>query len=64
MPPGAPGTGTNSGNVACTIIQGFAVISWTDHEALAEGIVVSSGGTQADLAALYQWWTANSSFRG
>ncbi|MGY1794211.1 hypothetical protein ACI796_09530 [Geodermatophilus sp. SYSU D00525] len=62
---GSWGGGTNSGLVACAIDteNNAVVITWTDDAALVEGIVGAPGGTQADLAALYAWWQANSDYR-
>jgi hypothetical protein len=62
---GSWGGGTNSGLVACAIDteNGAVVITWTDDAALVEGIVAAPGTTQADLAALYAWWSANSDYR-
>jgi hypothetical protein len=59
------GAGDNSGQVACAIDaqNGRVWITWTDNAALTEGIVIAAGSTQDDLAALYQWWVSNSSFR-
>jgi hypothetical protein len=39
-------------------------VSWTDDEFLTEGAVRSTGTTQEDVAALYDWWTQNSDFQG
>ncbi|MGY1735115.1 hypothetical protein [Geodermatophilus sp. SYSU D00684] len=62
---GSWGGGSNSGLVACAIDTGnnAVVITWTDDAALVEGIVGAPGATQADLAALYTWWQANSDYR-
>ena len=52
----------SSGRLACALIDGRPWLYWTDDVALTEGIVVGEGGTQADLAALYEWWTTNSDY--
>ncbi|MGY1637761.1 hypothetical protein ACI78V_14035 [Geodermatophilus sp. SYSU D00742] len=66
------GTGTSvwtsassSGSYACAIDaeNGRVGIVWTDDAALVEGVVAAPGTTQEDLAALYRWWVANSSYR-
>lgn len=52
----------SSGQLACALIDGRPWLYWTDDVALTEGIVVGEGSTQADLAALYEWWTTNSDY--
>ena len=52
----------STGRFACALIDGRPWLYWTDHAALTEGIVVGSGSTQADLGALYDWWTTNSDY--
>ncbi|MGY1689976.1 hypothetical protein [Geodermatophilus sp. SYSU D01105] len=55
----------NSGLAACWISaeEGVVNIVWTDNDALVEGLVSAPGTTQADLAALYSWWTQNSNYQ-
>ncbi len=52
----------SSGQLACALINGVPWLYWTDDVALTEGIVVGAGSTQADLGALYDWWTRNSDY--
>jgi hypothetical protein len=52
----------STGLFACALIDGRPWLYWTDRVALTEGIVVGSGSTQADLGALYDWWTTNSDY--
>jgi hypothetical protein len=58
-------TGITGGKVACQITDdGNVLIAWTDDDFLTEGIVVAPGTTQAEVSALYEWWMANSEYRG
>jgi hypothetical protein len=58
-PNGSPG-----GEVACQITdEGSVVVVWTDHAFLTEGAVRAPGSTQAEVSALYEWWTAHSEYR-
>jgi hypothetical protein len=58
-------SGVTGGQVACQITgDGNVLVAWTDDEFLTEGIVVAAGNTQAEVSALYDWWTANSEYRG
>jgi hypothetical protein len=52
----------STGRFACALIDGRPWLYWTDHAALTEGILVGPGSTQADLGALYDWWTTNSGY--
>jgi hypothetical protein len=55
---------TPGGQVACQLTDdGHVVIVWTDDEFLTEGAVRAPGTTQAEVSALYDWWTANSEFQ-
>jgi hypothetical protein len=57
-------TGDDRGQVACALSPaGQVVIAWTDEKALTEGVVIAPGTTQADLAALFEWWRSNSEYR-
>ncbi|PZA19147.1 hypothetical protein DMO24_22285 [Modestobacter versicolor] len=58
--------GTPGGQVACQILaEGYVVIAWTDDDFLTEGLIRAPGTTQADVSALYEWWTsANSEYQG
>ena len=57
-------TSTNSGLVGCGISpEGFVFIFWTDDTAVVEGAVRTPGAGQAELAALYTWWQANSDYQ-
>jgi hypothetical protein len=52
------------GQLACQITgEGDVLVGWTDDDALAEGIVWVPGNSQAELAALYDWWTSHRDFR-
>jgi hypothetical protein len=53
---------SSTGRFACALIDGRTWLYWTDRVALTEGILVGSGSTQADLGALYDWWTTNSDY--
>ena len=55
--------GTTGGLVGCGLSpEGDAVLVWTDDEFGAAGSVRVPGGTQAEIADLYEWWTLNSNF--
>ncbi|WP_171058115.1 hypothetical protein [Modestobacter altitudinis] len=57
--------GEHGGQVACQIAgDGYVVVAWTDDEHLTEGVVRAPGTTQAEVSALYDWWTANSEYQG
>jgi hypothetical protein len=57
---GGPG-----GQVGCAILDdGSVMVAWTDEEHLIEGVVTAAGSTQADLAALFDWWEQKAFFRG
>jgi hypothetical protein len=71
--PGAPDCATgqgsgewssnsSTGRFACALIDGRTWLYWTDRVALTEGILVGPGSSQADLGALYDWWTTNSDY--
>ena len=53
---------SSTGRFACALIDGRTWLYWTDRVALTEGILVGPGSTQADLGALYDWWTTNSDY--
>jgi len=56
--------GTRGGSVACQITSdGHVFVAWTDDEFLTEGVVRSTGTSQADVSALYDWWTQNSNYQ-
>jgi hypothetical protein len=56
--------GVTGGQVACAITaEGYVVIAWTDDEFRTEGVVRAPGTTQAEIASLYDWWTANSFYQ-
>jgi hypothetical protein len=58
-------TGATGGRVACQITgDGNVLVAWTDDGFLTEGIVMAPGNTQAEVSTLYDWWTANSEYRG
>lgn len=45
------------GMIACGLSdQGDVAIVWTDSDFATEGIVYAPGTTQADVAALFDWW--------
>ena len=52
----------SSGQLACALIDGRPWLHWTGDVAPTEGIVVGGGSTQADHAALHEWWTTNSDY--
>jgi hypothetical protein len=52
----------SSGRLACALVDGVPWLYWTDDVALTEGILVGTGSSQADLGALYDWWTTNSDY--
>ena len=56
--------GQEGGEVACTIGDEGLLIAWTDREFGIEGVVSAPGSTQEELAALAEWWRANSDFQG
>jgi preprotein translocase subunit SecG len=57
--------GTPGGQVGCQITgDGHVLVAWTDDEFLTEGVVQAPGTTQAEVSALYDWWTANSEYQG
>jgi hypothetical protein len=57
--------GEVGGQVACQIAaDGYVVVAWTDDQYLTEGVVRAPGTTQAEVSALYDWWTANSEYQG
>jgi hypothetical protein len=57
--------GEQGGQVACQIADdGYVVVAWTDDQYLTEGVVRAPGTTQAEVSALYDWWTANSEYQG
>jgi hypothetical protein len=57
--------GTPGGQVACQLTDdGHVLVAWTDEEFLTEGVVRAPGSTQAEVSALYDWWTANSEYQG
>ncbi len=47
---------TNAGQVACGTYQGAAEIIWTTD---AKNVLSYIRGSNADVAALYQWWRTN-----
>ena len=55
--------GDEGGDVACTVTDDGLLIAWTDREFGIEGVVTAPGTTQEDLAALAEWWRANSDFQ-
>jgi hypothetical protein len=55
--------GATGGQVACAILDGEVVLGWTDNDHLIEGVVRAPGSTQADLAALTEWWRNNSDYQ-
>ena len=56
--------GTPGGQVACQITaDGHVLLAWTDEEYLTEGVVRAPGTTQAEVSALYDWWTSNSDYQ-
>jgi hypothetical protein len=56
-------TGVTGGQVACRLTpDGQVLVAWTDERYLAEGVVRAPGTTQADVSALFDWWTAHSEF--
>ena len=58
-------TGETGGRLACGLTDdGHAVVAWTDDEFLVEGALIGPGTTQADVSALYEWWTLHSDYTG
>ncbi|WP_448615737.1 hypothetical protein [Modestobacter sp. URMC 112] len=58
-------TGETGGLYGCAILDdGTVSLAWTDDRFLTEGIVSAPGTTQADVAALYAWWTEHSYYQG
>jgi hypothetical protein len=58
-------TGETGGLLACGLTDdGRAVIAWTDDEFLVEGALLAPGTTQADVGALFDWWTEHSDYTG
>jgi hypothetical protein len=55
--------GLTGGQVACAILEAEVVLGWTDNDHLIEGVVRAPGSTQADLAALTEWWRTNSDYQ-
>jgi hypothetical protein len=55
--------GVEGGQIACTITDEGLVVAWTDRDVGIEGVVSAPGTTQEELAALAEWWRANSDFR-
>jgi hypothetical protein len=57
--------GTPGGKVGCQISDdGSVLVVWTDDSFLTEGAVRAPGSTQAEVSALYDWWTAHSEYQG
>jgi hypothetical protein len=56
--------GVEGGSVACAITDDGLLMAWTDREFGIEGVVTAPGSTQEELAALAEWWRANSDFQG
>ena len=57
--------GTQGGSVACQITtDGHVLVAWTDEEFLTEGVVRAPGTSQAEVSALYDWWTQHSDYQG
>jgi hypothetical protein len=57
--------GEQGGQVACQMADdGYVVVAWTDDQYLTEGVVRAPGTTQAEVSALYDWWTTNSGYQG
>jgi hypothetical protein len=55
---------TRGGQVACQITgEGDVLVAWTDDEFLTEGAVRAPGNSQAEIGALYDWWTVHSDFQ-
>jgi len=58
-------TGETGGLLACGLTDdGRAVVAWTDDEFLVEGALLAPGTTQADVSALFDWWTEHSDYTG
>ena len=58
-------TGETGGLLACGLTgDGRAVVAWTDDEFLVEGTLLAPGTTQADVGALFDWWTEHSDYTG
>ena len=58
-------TGETGGLLACGLTgDGRAVVAWTDDEFLVEGVLLAPGTTQADVSALFDWWTRHSDYTG
>jgi hypothetical protein len=57
--------GSPGGQVACWITaDAHVLVAWTDNAFLTEGVVRAPGATQAEVSALYDWWTQQSEYRG
>lgn len=53
------------GMVACGLSdQGDVALVWTDSDFRTEGVVYAPGTTQADVAALFDWWDQFGFFEG